>query len=1281
MTQPTLRHRAPQNALGESARNADGSVAPLPRRRLQRDGEVTLGPDTNATSLRIGLCNEGKLSKAKMCGLMDWMRRAEMDILIISEGAWRWRSPPQEERYTLVCPVQQAWGGSGFLCKSELVEGRRFKMFSGDHAWSVTCFVISEDTAIVGAYITPTASQTPETMLEFLSCLTNTTRPFGQCFLGGDLNAASGTNGRRILNNWAEESGFTILNAGLLTHFTNERSIGTDLDLILGKGIQVMSIERECPRTGHARLITNLQIPSLRILPYEPRINWANLRTSETEFVESVSGMIEEGIEVETAITSAAKELLGYVKAGTRQHRIPRSARRQVRLERRKLRTLPRGSIEYNTSLDRINNIFKKWSYRAWRSKLNQLANTPLGGDGWKIVQRLSKPATAPHLGLADHELIGRFREIYSSNRINRPEWHTQQSPLETTFPLDTPFTEDEVRSAIRQLPNWKAPGPDGLPYEAYKACIASQNVIRALTGRYNRYLTEGYEHTELKAKIIPIPKAGGQDVRPICLLDSQRKILEKAIMNRLNCIDLGLHDSQSGFRPKMSSLRTLLTVQIAILEANHHKKFLAISSYDVYKAFDQVPKALLASKLENLLRPHCSRLGRLISCLIKTPIRTRIGSEILELTTGAPQGGILSPLSYITVEDVLCRALGDKLGKYADDNTTMCWSHAERQLAEETIRTHYAYWGGRLNENKTQVLLLNETPETQSISIKVLGAEIGSTGIQHRVSSAMFITAASWLSQLIAQGYGLTVPQTLTVARAKSWAPVAYALPLALPPLRLTSYAWFRLCRLILNTYPTANTLHIVQTMGVLNIPYWWGIKSVITFYANSLADPYIRRRLDTHRGAERCLQERIDEYLHSAGITWRDLKETSDVRGLLHRARIRYIAWITLEIQKEARRLGIEPQSHPRLSAAKYTTLRNGRYGFPFLQGHMGPPDRLPADCFFCGVPDQDTGRHLIYTCTGILQRPTVSDATWKLADSCEPQELAKVLKWMKSVWQERVKRWKAQGSPIQASRARLPKSTFLMSMNAPTARPRRQRRTTAEAQLGTPNEPARQRRRTTQDRTEESQPPPHRLQRGSSSLVITRTDPPDPPSNSASGMNAPTHPRARVRPRENDDDGPPRRRQRIAPPRQGEQEELAERDEQTTAPLRRGRWAPEEDVRLLEALVTTQDLYELARAVQTRDTRQISSRLATAEFRNKMSSAGTTRTATRTNRSVRWSEDDIVQLMTAINAVGNAYEFARIHERIPDRSIASITRKVNTLFACDKIGIRDGRYVLLP
>ena len=87
---------------------------------------------------------------------------------------------------------------------------------------------------------------------------------------------------------------------------------------------------------------------------------------------------------------------------------------------------------------------------------------------------------------------------------------------------------------------NKKAPGGDGIPNEVWK-CVATI-LPKYLTAIYNGCLKEGvFPNRWKKAKIIPIVKPGkeGSDdvnkFRPISLLDSGGKVLEKLLINRIN--------------------------------------------------------------------------------------------------------------------------------------------------------------------------------------------------------------------------------------------------------------------------------------------------------------------------------------------------------------------------------------------------------------------------------------------------------------------------------------------------------------------------------------------------------------------------------------------------------------------------------------------------------------------------------------------------------------------------------------------------------------------------
>ena len=108
-------------------------------------------------------------------------------------------------------------------------------------------------------------------------------------------------------------------------------------------------------------------------------------------------------------------------------------------------------------------------------------------------------------------------------------------------------------------MSNKKAPGEDGIPSKVWKCVVAT--LPRYLTAIYNRCLKEGvFPKRWKKANIIPIVKPGKEDsdevskFRPISLIDTGDKVLEKLLINRINhhVFSRGyMNDNQFGFKPK----------------------------------------------------------------------------------------------------------------------------------------------------------------------------------------------------------------------------------------------------------------------------------------------------------------------------------------------------------------------------------------------------------------------------------------------------------------------------------------------------------------------------------------------------------------------------------------------------------------------------------------------------------------------------------------------------------------------------------------------------------
>jgi hypothetical protein len=106
-------------------------------------------------------------------------------------------------------------------------------------------------------------------------------------------------------------------------------------------------------------------------------------------------------------------------------------------------------------------------------------------------------------------------------------------------------------------------------------------------------------------AKVIPVHKSGAKDsmdnYRPISLLNSLSKILEKIVYNRLiKFLDDNkvISNSQFGCRKSHSTLHPLLQFTNAVSKALDNKEHTIAIFCDLRKAFDTVDHKILLSKL-----------------------------------------------------------------------------------------------------------------------------------------------------------------------------------------------------------------------------------------------------------------------------------------------------------------------------------------------------------------------------------------------------------------------------------------------------------------------------------------------------------------------------------------------------------------------------------------------------------------------------------------------------------------------------------------------------------
>ena len=218
-----------------------------------------------------------------------------------------------------------------------------------------------------------------------------------------------------------------------------------------------------------------------------------------------------------------------------------------------------------------------------WNTRFfHQIANGRRRANSIRRLQigdRILNDQAAIGQALSDH-----FREFYRRRPPNRWRWlATGADVLSATQQQDLiiPFSEKEVKVAIRGLNSEGAPGPDGIPVFFYTECWAKvgPDVMATIeefrAGRCNMDQLN-------RAYIVLIPKVQGAerigDFRPISLSNSIYLIIAKVLANRLwAALPSIISPFQSAFLPgrQMSDNIVLAKEIVATWRRSNTKGFL----------------------------------------------------------------------------------------------------------------------------------------------------------------------------------------------------------------------------------------------------------------------------------------------------------------------------------------------------------------------------------------------------------------------------------------------------------------------------------------------------------------------------------------------------------------------------------------------------------------------------------------------------------------------------------------------------------------------------------
>lgn len=329
----------------------------------------------------------------------------------------------------------------------------------------------------------------------------------------------------------------------------------------------------------------------------------------------------------------------------------------------------------------------------------------------------------------AKPELLGEierfYGQLYTSTR--NPVTNLANDPRAR---LTRHYTEDipdvslyEIRMALKQLKNSKAPGDDGVTAELLKA--GGKPVLKALQRLFDSVILEGKTPRAWSRSVVVLFFKKGDNAllknyRPISLLSHVYKLFSRVITNRLaRRFDDFQPPEQAGFRKGFSTVDHIHTLRQVIQKTEEYNLPLCLAFVDYEKAFDSIETWAVLQSLQRCQVDY--RYIEALKCLYESAtmsvrLQDRTSKPIL-LQRGVRQGDVISPkLFTAALEDVFrvldWKGLGININgeyvthlRFADDIVVMAETMEELSTMLDDLSRASERVGLRMNMDKTKVM------------------------------------------------------------------------------------------------------------------------------------------------------------------------------------------------------------------------------------------------------------------------------------------------------------------------------------------------------------------------------------------------------------------------------------------------------------------------------------------------------------------------------------------------------------------------------------------------
>ena len=257
-------------------------------------------------------------------------------------------------------------------------------------------------------------------------------------------------------------------------------------------------------------------------------------------------------------------------------------------------------------------------------------------------------------------EILDRWSEHFQ-NVLNRPSTINEEAidrlpQVELNTSLSDPPTLEETAEAISLLSNGKAPGPDAIPAEVYKA--GGHILVEKLTELFKSMWEQESVPQEFKdASIIHLYKKKGNrqscdNHRGISLLSIAGKILARIILNRLIChLDQEelLPESQCGFRRDRGTTDMIFAARQLQEKCQEQNLDLYLTFVDLTKAFDSVCREGLWRIMAKFGCPQklITMVHQFHDGMMASVQDQSASSASFSVTNGVKQGCVLAPTLF----------------------------------------------------------------------------------------------------------------------------------------------------------------------------------------------------------------------------------------------------------------------------------------------------------------------------------------------------------------------------------------------------------------------------------------------------------------------------------------------------------------------------------------------------------------------------------------------------------------------------------------------------------